>query len=355
MFSKRVVNVGNLAIGGHNRVFVQSMLNRPSEDVKANLIQAKELEEAGCEIIRVSIPNEESVATLFALKNNFSCPIVADIHFDYKMAVESVYAGADKIRINPGNIGNKEHLGLIVAACSEKKIPIRIGVNSGSIPAYILKTMGRTPDGLVAAVQDYVRLLNNLDFDNIIISVKSSDVIETIKAYTLLAGHCDHPLHLGVTEAGTFDVGVIKSAIGIGALLANNIGDTIRVSLTEDPVKEIEVALNVLKSLGLRKGLDIISCPTCGRTKINIKNIVDNLRQALDKYGLLDANLKIAVMGCVVNGPGEAKEADFGIAGGNGEGVIFKDGKVIKKVQEEHMVDELVDLIILMQTGRVKQ
>ncbi|GHV29557.1 4-hydroxy-3-methylbut-2-en-1-yl diphosphate synthase (flavodoxin) [Clostridia bacterium] len=345
MFSKRVVNVGNLSIGGNNRVFVQSMLNKPSEDVQANLIQAKELEEASCDIIRVSVPNKESLDTLFALKNNFSFPVVADIHFDYKMALESVYAGADKIRINPGNIGNKEHLKLIVDACSEKKIPIRIGVNSGSIPSYILKTMGRTPEGLVAAVRDYVKLLNSLDFDNIIVSVKSSNVIETIKAYTLLGGHCDYPLHLGVTEAGTFDVGVIKSSIGIGALLANNIGDTIRVSLTDDPVKEIEVALNILKSLGLKKGLDIVSCPTCGRTKLDIKKIADNLKQALDGRGLLDADLKVAVMGCVVNGPGEAKDADFGIAGGDGEGVIFKDGKVIKKVQEEHLVDELVDLI----------
>ncbi|MDR2817569.1 MAG: flavodoxin-dependent (E)-4-hydroxy-3-methylbut-2-enyl-diphosphate synthase [Oscillospiraceae bacterium] len=350
MFSKRVVKVGNLAVGGNNRVFVQSMLNKPSEDVKANLVQARELEAAGCDIIRVSIPNKESLNTLFALKNEFDLPVVADIHFDYKMAIESVHAGADKVRINPGNMGNKEHLGLIVAACSQKEVPIRIGVNSGSIPSYVLKAMGRTPEGLVAAARDYVKLLNSLDFDNIIISVKSSNVIEMIKAYTLLADTCDYPLHLGVTEAGTFDVGVIKSSIGIGSLLAGGVGDTIRVSLTEEPVKEVEVALNILRILGLRKGLNIISCPTCGRTKLDIKKIAYNLRRALDKCGLLDADLEIAVMGCAVNGPGEAKDADFGIAGGDGEGVIFREGKIIKKVREECLVNELVDLITLTRT-----
>jgi (E)-4-hydroxy-3-methylbut-2-enyl-diphosphate synthase len=315
------------------------------------LIQAKELEAAGCDIIRFSVPNKESLNTLFALKDEFAIPVVADIHFDYKMAIESVYAGADKIRINPGNMGNKEHLGLIVAVCSERKIPIRVGVNSGSIPFCILKTMGRTPEGLVAAARDYVKLLNSLDFDNIIISVKSSNVIEMIEAYTLLAGTCDYPLHLGVTEAGTLDMGVIKSSVGIGSLLAGGVGDTIRVSLTEDPVKEVEVALNILKTLGLRKGLNIVSCPTCGRTKLDIKKIAYNLRQALDKCGFLNADLEIAVMGCVVNGPGEAKDADFGIAGGDGEGVIFRRGKIIRKVREEYLVNELVDLITLTRNG----
>ncbi|MDR1260754.1 MAG: flavodoxin-dependent (E)-4-hydroxy-3-methylbut-2-enyl-diphosphate synthase [Oscillospiraceae bacterium] len=352
MFSKRVVKVGKLTIGGSNSVVIQSMLNKFSEDVNGNLEQAANLEKTGCELIRISVPNKASLKTVYALKKALNTPIVADIHFNYKMAIESIYAGVDKIRINPGTI-EKSNVKSIVAACLQNNIPIRVGINSGSIPVQILKAKGRTPEGLVAAALDSVALLNRFDFDNIIISVKSSNVLKTIKAYKLLALDCDYPLHLGVTESGNLEAGVVKSAIGVGVLLADGIGDTIRVSLTGDPLGEIVIAKEILKALDLKKGLNVISCPTCGRTRVDVTKIVNLLKQALIERHLDDLDMKVAVMGCVVNGSGEAKEADFGIVAGDGCGVIFKKGEVIKKVAEECLVKELIKLIEEGKKGEV--
>ena len=346
MFSKKTVKVGNVEIGGKNKILVQSMLNKPSEDIAANVVQAKELEESGCEIIRVSVPNVESVKTVFALKQALKIPVVADIHFDYRMAIESIYAGADKIRINPGNIEDKNQLKQIVNLCIEKNIPIRVGLNSGSIPKHILAKKGATAEALVDATLECISTLNSFNFDNIVVSLKSSSVLQTIEAYTSISSKTDYPLHLGVTEAGTPEAGIVKSSIGIGHLLLSGIGDTIRVALTGDPIEEVKTGINILKALNLKNGLDIISCPTCGRTKTDLIEITNQIKDKLMKTSIKDKNIKIAVMGCAVNGPGEARNADFGIACGIKEGLIFKRGEIIKKVPEEKLVMEFINIVL---------
>mgnify|MGYP003251070736 CR=1 FL=1 len=338
--SKQVL-VGGVAMGGGAPVSVQSMLNVPASDIEGNVRQAKALEQAGCEIIRAAIPNREAVALIPAIKQAVQIPLVADIHFDYRLALESVAAGIDKIRINPGNIGDDEHVKAVADACRKQRIPIRIGVNSGSLEKEILAKYGSpTPEALVESALYHASLLERFDFNDIILSIKSSDVDTMIRAYELCVQSCTYPLHLGVTEAGTERMGLIKSAIGIGSLLQRGIGDTIRVSLTADPVKEVAAGFDILKALNLRsEGVQFVSCPTCGRTRIDLIGIAAEVEKRLAGC---KKPIKVAVMGCVVNGPGEAREADIGIAGGDGVGLLFKKGEVIRKVPEEQLVDELV-------------
>ena len=338
------VKIGNLKIGGNNPILVQSMLSIPSYDIENSVKQAIKLKQAGCEILRIAIPDKDSVKLIDAIKNAVDIPLVADIHFDYKLALESVAAGIDKIRINPGNIGNEDKIKAVAVACKNKNIPIRVGVNSGSIERKILeKYSGPTSEAMCESALYNTQLLEKFDFNNIVISIKSSSVRRMAESYRMIARKCQYPLHLGVTEAGTKTMGTIKSAIGIGSLLLDGIGDTIRVTLTDDPVEEVKAGFNILKALELRKcGITFISCPTCGRTRIDIIKIAKEIENLLENN---KSNLKVAVMGCVVNGPGEAKEADIGIAGGDGYGVIFKKGKVFKKVEEENLVNELVNEI----------
>lgn len=338
------VKIGNLKIGGNNPILVQSMLSIPSYDIENSVKQAIKLKQAGCEILRIAIPDKDSIKLIDAIKNAVDIPLVADIHFDYKLALESVAAGIDKIRINPGNIGNEDKIKAVAIACKNKNIPIRIGVNSGSIERKILeKYSSPTPEAMCESALYNAQLLEKFDFNNIVISIKSSSVRRMAESYRMIARKCQYPLHLGVTEAGTKTMGTIKSAIGIGSLLLDGIGDTIRVTLTDDPVEEVKAGFNILKALELRKcGITFISCPTCGRTRIDIIKIAKEIENLLENN---KSNLKVAVMGCVVNGPGEAKEADIGIAGGDGYGVIFKKGKVFKKVEEENLVNELVNEI----------
>ncbi len=334
------VKIGNLKIGGNNPILVQSMLSIPSYDIENSVKQAIKLKQAGCEILRIAIPDKDSIKLIDAIKNAVDIPLVADIHFDYKLALESVAAGIDKIRINPGNIGNEDKIKAVAIACKNKNIPIRIGVNSGSIERKILeKYSSPTPEAMCESALYNAQLLEKFDFNNIVISIKSSSVRRMAESYRMIARKCQYPLHLGVTEAGTKTMGTIKSAIGIGSLLLDGIGDTIRVTLTDDPVEEVKAGFNILKALELRKcGITFISCPTCGRTRIDIIKIAKEIENLLENN---KSNLKVAVMGCVVNGPGEAKEADIGIAGGDGYGVIFKKGKVFKKVEEENLVNEI--------------
>lgn len=338
------VFAGGLRIGGGAPVSVQSMLNIPAHDINGNINQAKRLESAGCDIIRISVPDKESVKTLAALKENISIPVVADIHFDYRLALESVAAGADKIRINPGNIGSDDRVNAVAAACKTAGVPIRIGVNSGSLEKNILAKYGSpTPEAMVESGLYHISLLEKFDFDDIVLSLKSSDVTKMYNAYVLASQKCRYPLHLGVTEAGTAENGTIKSAAGIGGLLLRGIGDTLRISLTDDPVKEVEAGKRLLKALGLRDGgIRFVSCPTCGRTKIDLIKIANEAEQRLKNC---DKNITVAIMGCVVNGPGEAKEADIGIAGGDGCGVIFKNGEIIKKLPESELLDGLIEEI----------
>lgn len=342
MASKKQVKVGPYILGGNERVRVQSMLNTPAEDIEASVNQAKELENAGCEIIRATVPTLQSVKTIAALKENVSVPIVADIHFDYKMALEALSAGVDKIRINPGNIGSDERVKAVADECRRRSVPIRIGVNSGSVEKEILAKYGSPcPEALVESALYHVGLLEKFDFDDIVISIKSSDVATTCKAYRLMAQKTDYPLHLGVTEAGTQRMGLIKSSMGIGSLLLDGIGDTIRVSLTAPPVHEVYAGFDILRAAGLYKnGVNLVSCPTCGRTKIDLISLATKVEEALRGC---NKDITVAVMGCIVNGPGEAKEADIGIAGGNGEGLIFKKGEIIKKVKEEELFTELLN------------
>lgn len=337
----RVVTAGNVKIGGNNHIPVQSMLNIPAEDAEGNVKQALELQKAGCEIIRLTVPNKEAVKTLAAVKEKVSIPVVADIHFDYRCALESVAAGADKIRINPGNIGSDDRVKAVADACRAKNIPIRIGVNSGSLEKDILAKYGApTPDALCESALYHAGLLEKFDFHDIVISIKSSDVPTMVSAYRKIATMCDYPLHLGVTEAGTERMGLIKSSAGIGSLLMHGIGDTVRVSLTADPVKEVYAGLDILKALDLRSDcVQIVSCPTCGRTKIDLIKVAGEVENALRDCR---KPLKVAVMGCVVNGPGEAKEADIGIAGGDGCAVLIKKGEIIRKIKEEDIVSELL-------------
>lgn len=338
----KAVKLGNFTLG-NGKIYIQSMLSVPSTDIKGNVEQAIELEKAGCEIIRVAIPDMDAIPVISAIKEKVSVPIVADIHFDYKLALASVEAGIDKVRINPGNIGSMDRIKQVANACKNKNIPIRIGVNSGSLEKALLEKYGSpTPEALVESALNHAKLLEDCDFDDIVISIKSSDVVRTIEAYRLLAKQCNYPLHLGVTEAGTERMGLIKSSIGIGSLLVNGIGDTIRVSLTADPVSEVYAAKDILKSIGMQKGIKIVSCPTCGRTRINLIKLAHEVEIATKN---IDKDITVAVMGCIVNGIGEGKEADIGVAGGDGCGVIFKNGEIIKKVSEEKIVSELLSEI----------
>ncbi|MBR2411177.1 MAG: flavodoxin-dependent (E)-4-hydroxy-3-methylbut-2-enyl-diphosphate synthase [Clostridia bacterium] len=347
MASKKQVKIAGLTLGGGAPVRVQSMLNTSASDIEGSVAQAKELEKAGCEIIRATVPDLPAVKTIAALKENVGVPIVADIHFDYRMALEALSAGVDKIRINPGNIGSDERVKAVADECKRRGVPIRIGVNSGSVEKEILAKYGApTPEALVESALYHVSLLEKFDFDDIVISIKSSDVATTCKAYRLMAEKSDYPLHLGVTEAGTERMGLIKSSMGIGALLLDGIGDTIRVSLTAPPVKEVYAGFDILKAAGLRKkGVNLVSCPTCGRTKIDLIGLATRVEEALRSC---DKDITVAVMGCIVNGPGEAKEADIGIAGGNGEGLIFKKGEILRKVSEEMLFSELLKEIELL-------
>ena len=338
------LNIGNVKIGGDAPISVQSMCNTDTRDVKATLEQIKRLEDAGCEIIRLAVLNKDAAEAIKDIVKKANIPVVSDIHFDYKLAIESIKAGADKIRINPGNIGSEEKIEAVVKACFNKNIPIRIGVNSGSIEKDILKKYSHpTAEAMCESAMYNVRLLEKFGFNDIAISVKSSSVTQTIDAYRLVAKECDYPLHIGVTEAGTNSVGIVKSSIGIGSLLADGIGDTIRVSLTSNPIDEVITGINILKALDLNtEGVTFVSCPTCGRTKINLIKIANEAEQLLKN---VKKNIKVAIMGCAVNGPGEAREADIGIAGADGYGIIFKKGKIIKKVSEENLLQELLEEI----------
>ncbi|MEG0570497.1 MAG: flavodoxin-dependent (E)-4-hydroxy-3-methylbut-2-enyl-diphosphate synthase [Oscillospiraceae bacterium] len=334
------VKVGNVLVGGE-KIIIQSMLNIPDTDIQANVAQAQLLEKAGCDIVRVAVANMQAVELVKAIKKDVVIPLVADIHFDYKLALAAIDAGVDKIRINPGNIGDDSKVAQVVKACKAHNIPIRIGVNAGSLEKSILaKYQAPTAQALVESAMYHVALLEKHDFSDIIISIKSSNVLTNIEAYEILANKCSYPLHLGVTEAGTKNMGIIKNAIGIGSLLAKGIGDTIRVSLTADPVEEVYAAKNILKAIGLdNSGPQIVSCPTCGRTKIDLITLATKVEEALVNC---DKNIKVAVMGCVVNGPGEAREADIGIAGGDGCAVLFKKGEVIRKIAEKDILHELL-------------
>lgn len=334
------VNIGGVVIGGNNPIAIQSMCNTKTWDVEGTVAQIKALEEAGCEIIRVTVPDERAALALSEIKKQINIPLVADIHFDYKMAIAAMENGADKIRINPGNIGGADRLKAVVEVAKAKNIPIRVGVNSGSLEKNLVEKYGGvTAEGIVESALDKVRMIEELDYDNLVISIKSSDVMMCIKAHELIAEKTIHPLHIGITEAGTLLSGNIKSAVGLGILLYEGIGDTMRVSLTGSPIEEIKSAKHILRSLGIRKGgVEVVSCPTCGRTEIDLIGLANKVE---DMVSGMDRNLKIAVMGCVVNGPGEAKEADLGIAGGKGEGLIISHGEILRKVPESELLEEL--------------
>lgn len=336
----RVLQIGKVAIGGDNPIAVQSMTNTRTEDAAATIAQIKKLEQLGCEIIRCTVPTMEAAAALLKIKKEIDIPLIADIHFDHKLALASIAAGVDGLRLNPGNIGSSEKVVEVVKAAKERNIPIRIGVNAGSLPRDLLEKYGHpTAEAMVEAAWRHIHILEDLHYTNIKVSLKCHDVPMTIAAYRLLAGQCDYPLHVGITEAGTVNSGIIKSAVGIGTLLADGIGDTIRVSLTGDPANEVKVAYQILKSLGLRVyGPTLVSCPTCGRTAINLEKLALGVERYLEE---IKVPITVAVMGCVVNGPGEAREADIGIAGGKDEGLIFKKGEIIKKVPEGEILQEL--------------
>ncbi|WP_029453038.1 flavodoxin-dependent (E)-4-hydroxy-3-methylbut-2-enyl-diphosphate synthase [Clostridium algidicarnis] len=337
----RKVKVGNIYVGGDAPITIQSMTNTDTRDIKATVAQINELTKAGCDIIRCAVPDMEAAIAIKEIVKQIDIPLVADIHFDYRLALESINNGISALRINPGNIGSLDRVELLAKKAKEKDIPIRIGVNSGSLDKTLLAKYGKvTSEALVESALSHISILEKVNFNDIVISIKSSDVPMMIDSYRLMSKATDYPLHLGVTEAGTIWRGSIKSSVGIGALLSEGIGDTIRVSLTGDPLEEIKVGKEILKSLGLIKGgIEFISCPTCGRTQIDLINIA---KQVEDRISNLDKNIKVAVMGCVVNGPGEAREADIGIAGGNGEGLIFKKGEIIKKVKENELVEALI-------------
>ena len=338
MRNVRPVKVGDCVLDGKH-IYIQSMLNMRSDDIEGSVKQAVELEKAGCEIIRAAIPNMEAVKLIPAIKEAVKIPLVADIHFDYKLAIESAAAGVDKIRINPGNIGGMDRVKAVVDACRARNLPIRIGVNSGSLEKEILAKYGSpTPEALVESAMGHAAMLEHFDFNDIVISIKSSDVNKMIASYRLAAEKCSYPLHLGVTEAGTERMGLIKSAIGIGSLLCDGIGETIRVSLTDDPIREIAAAKDILKSIGKRGGVRIVSCPTCGRTRIDLVKAAKMVEEAVKD---MDKDITVAVMGCIVNGPGEAREADVGIAGGDGCAIIFKKDGSQRKIKEEDIVPEL--------------
>ena len=339
----KVIKIGNKVIGGGNPILIQSMTNTKTEDVEATVNQIKELEAAGCDIIRCAVPTMEAAKDLGKIKESINIPLVADIHFDYRLAIAAIENGADKIRINPGNIGDMDRVKAVVDVAKAKNIPIRVGVNSGSLEKHILDKYGKvTAEGIVESALDKVKTIEDLGYDNLVISIKSSDVMMCVKAHQLIAQKTNYPLHVGITESGTVTSGNIKSAIGLGLILNQGIGDTIRVSLTGNPVEEIKSAKLILKTLGLRKGgISVVSCPTCGRTQIDLIGLAGKVENMVTKYD--DLNIKVAVMGCVVNGPGEAREADIGIAGGKGEGLLIKKGEIIKKVPENQLLDALED------------
>ncbi|MBQ5816610.1 MAG: flavodoxin-dependent (E)-4-hydroxy-3-methylbut-2-enyl-diphosphate synthase [Oscillospiraceae bacterium] len=343
MSNTKEIKIGNKKIGAGNKILVQSMLNVISTDVVGNVEQAKRLEAAGCDIIRVSVPDLEAVRLIDAIKSATNIPLVADIHFDYKIALASADAGVDKIRINPGNIGSSDRVKAVADACRQKNIPIRIGVNSGSLDKEILKKHGAvTAAALCESALTQAKMLEEFDFNDIVISIKSSDVRKTIDAYRMISSQCNYPLHLGVTEAGSARMGLIKSSIGIGSLLCDGIGDTIRVSLTDIPEKEVDAGRDILRAIGLERGIQIVSCPTCGRTKIDLIKIAAEVENALKN---VKKDIKVAVMGCVVNGPGEASDADIGIAGGDKCAVLFKKGQIVCKIPENEIVSRLVSEI----------
>lgn len=338
--NSKVVDVGGVKMGGDNPVRIQSMTNTKTEDVKATVAQILRLEEAGCELVRCTVPTMEAACALKEIKKQIHIPLIADIHFDYKLAIAAIENGADKIRINPGNIGSNEKVKAVVDAAKKANIPIRIGVNSGSLEKdKIEKYGGVTAEGITESALEKIKLIEDMGYDNLVVSIKSSDILMSIKAHELIAKSTKHPIHVGITEAGTVWAGNIKSAIGIGIILHEGIGDTIRVSLTGDPVEEIYSAKLILKTLGLRKdGVTVVSCPTCGRTNVDLISLANKVEEMVKD---IDKPIKVAVMGCVVNGPGEAREADLGIAGGIGEGLLFKKGEIIKKVPEEDLLKEL--------------
>lgn len=336
----RTVQIGNRVIGGGNPVLIQSMTNTPTEDVGATVAQIKRLEEAGCEIIRCTVPTMEAALALKEIKKQIQIPLVADIHFDYRMAIAAMENGADKIRINPGNIGSRERVLAVVNEAKDRQIPIRVGVNSGSLEKPLIEKYGGvTAEGIVESALDKVHLIEDMGYDNLVISIKSSDVLMCARAHELLAKESNYPLHVGITESGTVWSGNIKSGVGLGIILYQGIGDTIRVSLSGDPVEEVKSAKLILRTLGLRKGgVEVVSCPTCGRTKIDLIGLANRVETLVAAYPL---DIKVAVMGCVVNGPGEAKEADIGIAGGIGEGLLIKKGEILRKVPEAELLDAL--------------
>lgn len=342
MRNVKPVKVSNLTLDGKH-IYVQSMLNVPSNDIEGNVKQAVMLENAGCEIVRVSIPDEAALDLIPEIKSKINIPLVADIHFDYRLALGAAERGIDKIRINPGNIGSMDKVKAVADICRQRSIPIRIGVNSGSLEKEILAKYGSpTPEALCESAMGHVKLLEQFDFDDIVISLKSSDVQKMISAYRLISEMTDYPLHLGVTEAGTYNMGLIKSSIGIGSLLCDGIGETIRVSLTDDPVKEVAAGIDILKAIGKRGGVKIVSCPTCGRTKIDLISLAKKVEEATKN---IEKDITVAVMGCVVNGPGEAKEADIGLAGGDGCAVIFKKDKLLGKYPESEVLEALLNEI----------
>ena len=341
----KVIKIGDRMIGGGNPILIQSMTNTKTEDVEATVAQILRLEEAGCEIVRCTVPTMEAALALKEIKKQIHIPLVADIHFDYKMAIAAMENGADKIRINPGNIGSIDRIKAVVDCAKERNIPIRIGVNSGSLEKELVeKYNGVTAEGIVESALDKVKIVEDLGYDNLVVSIKSSDVMMCAKAHELIAEKCKYPLHVGITESGTVFSGNIKSSVGLGIILSQGIGDTIRVSLTGDPVEEIKTAKLVLRTLGLRKGgIEVVSCPTCGRTQIDLIKLANEVETLVAGIPL---DIKVAVMGCIVNGPGEAKEADIGIAGGKGEGLLIKKGEIIKKVPEDQLLATLKEELL---------
>lgn len=347
----KTVHIGDRVIGGGNPILIQSMTNTKTEDVEATVAQILRLEKAGCEIVRCTVPTAEAAAAIAAIRPRIHIPLVADIHFDYKMAIAAIENGADKIRINPGNIGGKDKVEAVVKAAKERGVPIRVGVNSGSLEKdLVAKYHGVTAEGLVESALDKVGIIEDMGYDNIVISIKASDVMLCVHAHELLAQKTDHPLHVGITEAGTVQSGNIKSAIGLGLILNQGIGDTVRVSLTGDPVEEIKSARLILRTLGLRRGgIEVVSCPTCGRTRIDLIGLANKVEEMVADIPL---DIRVAVMGCAVNGPGEAKEADIGIAGGIGEGLLIRKGEIVKKVPEDKLLDTLREELLNWENNR---
>ncbi len=340
----REVSVGSLKIGGNNPISIQSMTNTDTRDAKATIEQIKRLEEVGCDVVRVAVPDMEAAKNIGEIKKNVNIPVIADIHFDHRLALEAIDQGVDGVRINPGNIGNIEKVKMVVNKCKEKNLKIRIGVNGGSLEKELLEKYGSaTAEALVESALGHVKILEDLDFCNIVISLKSSDIYKTIEAYELISKKVDYPLHIGITESGSVKKGTIKSSIGVGALLLKGIGDTIRISLTGDPTEEVIVGKEILRSLDLLNDkIKVISCPTCGRCNIDLISVVNEVEEKINK---VDKDMTVAIMGCAVNGPGEAKEADIGIAGGKGEGLLFKKGEIIRKIKGDNLVEELLNEI----------